>query len=60
MAYLKIWRKHQHEVLILAEANSCDKNEAKVLVGASVAPSVHEKGDTDSSFPVDVRDYINT
>jgi len=47
MAYLKIWRKHQAEVPTLAEANSSDKDEANVLVGASVAPSIHEKGDTD-------------
>ena len=60
MAYLKRWRKHQAEVLTLAEANSSDKDEANVLVGASVAPSVHEKGDTDSSCHVDGRDDSNT
>jgi len=31
-----------------------------VLVGASVTPSVHEKGDTDSSCHVDSRDDSNT
>jgi len=31
-----------------------------VLVGASVAPSVHEKGVTDSSCHVDGRDDSNT
>ena len=43
MAYLKRWRKLQAEVLTLAEANSSDKDEANVLVGASVASSVHER-----------------
>ena len=43
MAYLKRWRKPQAEVLTLAEANSSDKDEANVLVGASVAPSVRER-----------------
>ena len=42
---LKRWRKHQAEVLALAEVNSSDKDEASVLVGASVVPSVHERGD---------------
>ena len=60
MAYLKRWRKHQAKVLTLAEANSSDKDEANVLVGASVAPSVHERGDTDSSCHVDGRDDSNT
>ena len=60
MPYLKILRKHQAEALTLAEANSSDKDEANVLVDASVAPSVHEKGDTDSSCHVDGRDDSNT
>jgi len=60
MACLKRWRKHQSEVLALTEANSCDKDEANVLVGASVAPCVHERGDTDSPRHVDVRDDSNT
>ena len=60
MAYLKRWRKHQVKVLALAEANSSDKDEANVLVGGSVAPSVHERGDTDSSCHVDGRDDSNT
>jgi len=60
MAYLKRWRKCKAEVLALAEANSSDNDEASVLVGASVAPSVHERGDTDSSGHVDCRDNGNT
>jgi len=52
MAYLKRWRKHQAEVLALAEANNSDKDEANVLVGASVAPSVQKIGDSDSSSHV--------
>ena len=60
MAYLKRWRKHQAEVLTLAEANSSDKDEANVLVGASVTPSVNGRGDTDSSCHVDGRDVSNT
>jgi len=61
MAYLKWWRKHQAEVLTLAEANNrSDKDEANVLVGANVAPSVHERGDTDSSCHVDGRDDSST
>ena len=45
MAYFKRWRKHQGEVLVLAEANINDTDEANVLVGPSVVPSVHERGD---------------
>jgi len=60
MAYLKRWRKHQAKVLTLAEANSSDKNEANVLVGASVVPRVHERGDTNLSCRVDDRDDSNT
>ena len=41
-------------------ANSSDKDEANVLVGASLAPSVHQRGDTDSFFHVDGRDDSNT
>ena len=53
MVYLKRWRKHQAEVLTLAEVNRSDKDGANVLVGVDVAPSVHERGDTDSSCHVD-------
>jgi len=60
MTYLKRWRKHQAEVLTLAEANSSDKDEANVLVGVSVAPSVHERGNTDSPCRVDGRGDSNT
>ena len=60
MAYLKKLRKHQAKVLTLAEANSSDKDEANVLVGASVAPRVHERDDTDLSCHVDGRDDSNT
>jgi hypothetical protein len=60
MAYLKRRRKHQAEILTLVEANSSDKDEPNVLVGASVAPSVRERGDSDSSCHVDGRDYSNT
>jgi len=60
MAYLKRWRNHQAEVLALAEANSSDKNEANILIGASVALSVYERGDTDPSCHVDGRGDGNT
>jgi len=60
MAYLRRWRKRQAEVLAVAEANSSDKDEANVLVDASVAPSVHERSNTDSSCHVDDRDDSNT
>ncbi|KAK2148976.1 hypothetical protein LSH36_473g03007 [Paralvinella palmiformis] len=60
MPYLKRWKKHQAEILTLAEGNSSDKVEVNVLVVAGVAPSVHEKGDTDSSCHVDGRDDSNT
>jgi len=46
--------------LALAETNSSDKDEANILVGASVAPSVHERGDTDSSCHMDGRNDSNT
>jgi len=44
MVYLKRWIKHQAEVLALVGANSSDNDEARVLVGASVASSVHGRG----------------
>jgi len=60
MPYLQRWGKYKAEVLTLAEANSSDKDDANVLVGASVTHSVHERGDTDSSCHVDDRDDSNT
>jgi hypothetical protein len=49
-----------HLFLRAFHANSSDKDEANVLVGASLAPSVHQRGDTDSFFHVDGRDDSNT
>jgi len=60
MAYLKRWRKDQAEVLPIAEASGNDKDEANVLWGTSVAPSVYKGGDSDSSCYVDGRDDSNT
>ena len=60
MVYLKRMRKHQAEILTLAKDNSSDKDAVNVLVGASVAPSVHDNGDTDSACHVDGRDDSNT